>query len=118
MRAIKGRVNVSVRPSTTTLYRLTSPVASTAGVRVKVSQQPRFTVRDGAEAVTGVAAPGQWVEVQRRAPRGAWVTVGVALTGEDGTWRTALRLVPGTYRAYVASGSGAGTSPELTVVAG
>jgi stage II sporulation protein D len=118
MRAIKGRVNVSVRPSTTTLYRLTSPVASTAGVRVKVSQQPRFTVRDGAEAVTGVAAPGQWVDVQRRAPRGAWVTVGVALTGEDGTWRTALRLVPGTYRAYVASGSGAGTSPELTVVAG
>jgi stage II sporulation protein D len=118
MRAIRGAVNVSVRPRTTTLYRLHSGQGSTSAVRVKVSPQPRFTARQGADALSGVAAPGEPVQVQRRGPGGDWVTVAVALANEDGTWRTTLRVVPGTYRVYVASGSAVGTSPELTVLAG
>ena len=118
MRAVRGRAAISVRPRTTTLYRLHSGQASTGAVRVKVNPQPRFTARGGADALTGVAAPGVPVQVQRRGPGGDWVTVAVALAREDGTWRASLTLVPGTYRVYVASGREIGTSPELTVIAG
>ncbi len=118
MRAIRGAENVSVRPRATTRYRLASGQASTSAVRVNVSPQPRFAARQGAEALSGVAAPGEPVQVQRRGPGGDWVTVAVALAREDGTWRAALEVVAGTYRAYVASGSAVGTSPELTFVAG
>jgi len=58
------------------------------------------------------------VQVQRRTSTGSWVTVAIALTREDGTWRALLDLSTGVYRAYVASGGVAGTSPTLTVVAG
>jgi stage II sporulation protein D len=118
MRAIKGAVNVSVRPRATTLYRLHAGRALTASIRVNVTGQPRFTAREGADAFAGVAAAGEPVQVQRRGQGGDWVTVAVALTREDGTWRTSLTLVPGTYRVYAASGGEIGTSPELTVVSG
>jgi SpoIID/LytB domain protein len=117
MRGIKGRVNVSVRPRRTTLYRLRSAVASTASVRVRVVSEPRFTTAAGSDAFAGVAAPGEPVQVQRRGCDGDWVTVAETLADENGTWQTSLPVVPGTYRLYVASGSAAGTSPELTIVA-
>jgi stage II sporulation protein D len=116
MRGIEGSVNVSVRPNVTTRYRLTSPVASTRAVKVRISGQPRVATEPGTQALTGTAVPGEQVEVQRRGARGVWVTIAVAAARDDGTWQAPLRLVPGTYRAYVASRGVLG--PVLTLVAG
>ena len=87
-------------------------------VRIGVVSQPRFTATRTAQALAGVAAPGEAVQVQRLGPDGDWVTVAMALTRPDGTWRAGFQVVPGTYRAYVALGGVVGTSPELTLVAG
>lgn len=118
MRAIQGAVNVTVRPTVTTLYRVFSPSGSTAAVKVRVGPQPRFGVDQSSRALSGTSEPGESVQVQRLGAKGAWVTVAVALADEDGTWRAALHVVPGRYRAYVSSGGAVGTSPELAVVAG
>lgn len=115
MRAIQGSVNVRVRPSVTTLYRLTSPSATGGTVRVRVRPRPRFAATQTGAALSGVAAAGEAVQVQRRTEDGSWVTVAFALAHEDGTWRAPFAVAPGTYRAYVASGGDIGTSPELTV---
>jgi hypothetical protein len=53
--------------------------------------------------------------VQRQGADGDWVTVAVALAQDNGAWRASLPVVPGTYRAYVASAAGVGTSPALTI---
>jgi hypothetical protein len=117
LRELDGQTVVRVRPGSTTLYRIASPSATTGPVRVGVVSQPRFTASQTAQALTGVAAPGEAVQVQRQATDGDWVTVAVALARSDGTWRAALSVAPGTYRAYVALGGVVGTSPELTLVA-
>ncbi|MGH7358517.1 MAG: SpoIID/LytB domain-containing protein [Candidatus Rokuibacteriota bacterium] len=116
MRAVQGNVDVRVRPAVTTLYRLRSPAAATRAIRVAVTPQPRFAATQAADVLTGVAAPGQAVQVQRRNADGDWVTVAVALAQEDGAWRASFAVAPGTYRAYVVSVGGVGTSPALTVV--
>ena len=117
VRTIQGRVNVSVRPAMTTLYRLRSPAATSAPSRVRVRPAPRFTSGQSASALAGTATPGDVVQVQRRAAAG-WVTIGIALAREDGSWRAMLDVTSGEYRAYVASRGHVGTSPTLTVVAG
>ncbi len=116
MRPIQGSVNVSVRPTVTTLYRVTSPSGSTAAVRVRVTPKPRLVATRALRAVTGVADPGKAVQVQRLGA-GGWVTVAIALAHADGSWRATFDVVPGTYRSYVASGGIVATSPELRVVA-
>ena len=118
MRAVRGRVDLRVRPGVTTLYRLRSRAAATRAIRVAVTPQPRFAATQAADALRGDAAPGEAVQVQRRSAEGDWVTVAVALAQEDGAWRASLTVEPGTYRAYVASAGGVGTSPDLTVVRG
>jgi stage II sporulation protein D len=118
VRPVEGTRNVSVGPSVTTSYRLRSPVAATAPVRVVVRRAPRFTSSSTARVLAGTATAGGMVQVQRRTANGDWVTTSVALAQEDGTWRTLLELSPGEYRAYVASGGQVETSPTLTVVAG
>jgi SpoIID/LytB domain protein len=117
MRDLHGQVDVRVRPGATTLYRIASPAAATAPVRVGVVSQPRFTASRSAQALTGVASPGEAVQVQRLGARGDWVTVAVALARADGTWRAGFPVAPGTYRAYVGLAGIVGTSPELTLVA-
>ena len=119
MRAIQGAVNVTVRPTVTTLYRVFSPSGSTAAVKVRVGPQPRFGVDQSSRALSGTSEPGESVQVQRLGAKGAWVTVAVALADEDGTWRAALHVVPGRYRAYVSSGGARrARAPSSTVVAG
>jgi stage II sporulation protein D len=118
VRAVQGREDIRVRPAVTTLYRLRSRAAATRAIRVAVTPQPRLAATQAADALRGVAAPGEAVQVQRRGAEGDWVTVAVALAQEDGAWRASLAVEPGTYRAYVASAGGVGTSPALTVVRG
>ena len=119
MRPIRGSVNVTVKPAVTSLYRLTSPAATGAAVRVRVtSASSRIASAEepqAAGAVTGRASPGEVVQVQRRVDGGSWVTVAVALAGEDGTWRASLVLAPGEYRAYTASPAGVGVRPTLAL---
>jgi stage II sporulation protein D len=118
VREIQGRVNVTVRPAATAFFRLRSPAATTAPVRVVVETAPRFLASQSAGALRGTATPGDVVQIQRPAATGDWVTTAVALAHEDGTWRTMLALERGEYRAYVASAGGVRTSPALTVVTG
>jgi stage II sporulation protein D len=118
VRPIQGSVSVSVEPAVTTLFRLRSPAAVTAPVKVVVRRDPRFASSSTATTLSGTATPGDVVQVQRRTPGGGWVTTGVALAHEDGTWSTLLDVAAGEYRAYVASGGRVGTSPILTVVDG
>jgi stage II sporulation protein D len=118
VRPVNGKMDIVVRPSVTTYYRLHSPSASTASVRVTVASQPRFAAAEAARALTGVASPGDAVQLQRQEPGRDWVTVAVSLAREDGSWRATFAGAPGIYRAYVASPGGVATSPELTVVSG
>jgi len=118
VRAIQGRVNVSVKPAVTTRFRLRSPAATTAPVKVVVQTAPRFFSSQSAGALTGIATPGDVVQVQRPTSNGGWVTIAVALAGEDGTWRALLDVDEGMYRAYVASAGHVRTSPTLTVLSG
>jgi stage II sporulation protein D len=117
MRSVEGGANVTVRPAVTTFYRLRSPAAATAPIRVVVEAPPRFLARQSAGALTGTATPGDVVQIQRPASNGHWVTTAVALAHEDGTWKTMLDVVPGEYRAYVAARGSVRTSPALTFVA-
>jgi stage II sporulation protein D len=118
VRPVQGKMDIVVRPSVTTYYRLHSPSGSTASVRVGVMSQPRFAAAQTALALTGVASPGDAVQLQRQGADGDWVTVAVSLAREDGSWRATFAGAPGTYRAYVASAGDVATSPELTVVSG
>jgi stage II sporulation protein D len=118
VRAVKGSVNVTVRPAVTTLYRLTSPAATGAAVKVTVTSSASRTAApeagtEVAETAGGLAAPGEVVQVQRRVDGGSWVTVAVAVAREDGTWRTTVALTPGEYRAYTASAAGVDIAPTL-----
>jgi hypothetical protein len=122
VRPVQGQVNLTVRPSATALYRLAAPAATGGAVRVTVTaaaSRIAFTQTESqsAGAVTGTAAAGDVVQVQRRVDGGFWVTVAVALAGDDGTWRAALDLAPGEYRAYTASATGVGTRPTLALEA-
>ena len=118
MRAVQGSVNVVVRPRATTRYRLTSPAATGAAVKVSVTaSSPRLTaaaVEAGdLEFALGTAGSGEVVQVQRRVDGDSWMTVATATAGEDGTWRTIVCLTPGAYRAVTLSESGVQTAPTL-----
>jgi stage II sporulation protein D len=118
VRAVQGSGSVSVKPAATTSFRLRSPAATTAAVRVVVERAPRFTSAQRADVLTGTATPGDVVQVQRRTSNGGWVTTAIAIAQDDGSWKTMLELAAGDYRAYVAADGHVGTSPVLTVVAG
>jgi len=118
MRAVRGSVNVVVRPSTTTLYRLTSPAATGAAVRVTVTGTSARVAASAGETgalefAMGTATPGEAVQVQRRAEGDSWMTVATAIAGEDGAWRTTVCLTPGAYRAVTVSASGVSIAPTL-----
>ena len=115
MRTVQGSVNVVVRPAATTLYRLTSPAATGAAVRVSVTaSSPRLTASAveaaDLEFAMGTALSGEAVQVQRRVDGDSWMTVATATAGEDGTWRTTVCLTPGAYRAVTVSESGVQTT--------
>jgi stage II sporulation protein D len=118
MRAVQGSVNVVVRPAATTFYRLRSPAATGAAVKVAVTaSSPRLTasaVEAGDfEFAMGTAGSGEAVQVQRRVDGDSWMTVATATAGEDGTWRTIVCLTPGAYRAVTVSALGVQTAPTL-----
>jgi stage II sporulation protein D len=114
-----GAVSLSVKPTSTTQYRLASGKVAAAAVRVAVAPLVRLYAPRTQDELRGYMRPvlsGSPALIQRQAGA-AWSTVARAAVGDDGTFTARLRLVDGTYRARVTPGHGlvAGTTPVLQV---
>lgn len=98
-----------------TLFRLSSPLASGASVRVSVATRVSFLRRQQESSLAGRVRPkveGVEVAIERRG-RQRWKRVATALTDARGEFRAELEPIPGTYRARAAV-SGYGLVPGVT----
>ena len=118
VRRVQGRESVTVRPRATSYFRLRSRAAVGPAVKVTVRQSPRFYSLQSASSLSGVASPGDLVQVQRHEPNGGWTTVAATRADEAGTWEAVLGVVPGVYRASTDANGETITSPTLTIVFG
>jgi stage II sporulation protein D len=115
-----GKVTVTIKPTVTTRYRLTSGKVSVPSVRVPVAALIRFYAPRTPDQLKGYVRPlslsGSRVLIQRQQGPG-WVTAAQATVAADGTFLASLQLTDGVYRARVGSGRGfvAGTTPVLQV---
>jgi stage II sporulation protein D len=115
-----GSFTVSVRPTSTTQYRLALGSARTPAIRLGVAPQVRLNPVTDPMELRGTMRPavaGAAVEIQRLNGRG-WLTVGRATVAEGGVFAAAMHVPPGSYRARIPApgrGLAAGTSPILTV---
>jgi stage II sporulation protein D len=127
-----GTVQLTETPTITTDYRLATPQAAAAYVRIKVMPVVTLAPAVTPTALQGTitpALPGAPVQIQELSPTGlTWTTVAtgavdpVAATAATtpvptGTFTVPLQLAPGTYRAVIAPGRGysPGTSAPVTV---
>jgi hypothetical protein len=108
------------RPRATTAYRMR--LGRRAGPAVTVTVAPALTLRAerGARALVGAVRPrlaGRPVTVERRAADG-WRAVATGTVTPRGTFRIALELRPGVYRARVPRTDtlSTGVSPHVRVV--
>jgi stage II sporulation protein D len=114
-----GRVNLRIKPTATTQYRLASGKVAAAAVRVPVAPLVRLyppRTQDELRGYMRPILPGSPASIQRQTGT-SWTTVARATIADSGTFAAKLRLVDGTYRARVAPGHGfvAGTTPILQV---
>jgi stage II sporulation protein D len=114
-----GSVNVAVKPTATTQYRLATGKVTAAAARVSVAPLVRLAVPRTPRELTGVVrpvVPGAAVAIQRE-QGSTWTTVASTTVGASGTFDAQLQLIAGTYRARVAPGHGLvpGISPVLLV---
>jgi stage II sporulation protein D len=123
-RAVDGTVSRSVKPTTTTRYRIESSATTPAVVGqvllVRVSPRVRLVRGADPDVLSGSIRPrlpGAPVVLERQ--QGAsWVRVGQTAAGETGAFRlAATQLVPGAYRARVSPSGGLveGVSPVIQV---
>jgi stage II sporulation protein D len=120
--AADGTFTASVKPTTSTWYRLAVGTLRTAQVKVAVAPLVRFDVADSKTSLSGLARPvlpNSLVEIQRLAGS-AWSTVARTRTDASGDFTATLRLRAGSYRARVTPGHGfvPGTTKPLEVVSG
>lgn len=117
-----GVIRLVAKPEITTDYRLATPAAAAAFVRIRVT--PRVTLAAASRAaVSGSeqpALPGAVVQIQQQNPPGsapAWTTVARGTANTDGTFSVPVSLGAGTVRALVAPGHGfwPGASTAATV---
>jgi stage II sporulation protein D len=104
-----GSTKVTQRPTTTTEYRLATPAAAAAFVRIRVS--PAVTITGfTASLVTGSVQPvlpAAPVEIQQQNPDLTWTTIASGAVATDGTFSIPVTLSSGaTYRISVAPGGG------------
>lgn len=116
-----GSLKLTQRPSITTDYRLATPVAAAAFVRVRVAPSVRLTAFTTTE-VTGSEQPvlmGAPVEIQQQGAGGTWTTVVSQPVAADGTFTVPVSLVSGgTYRVTVGPASGyvaGATAPQIVM---
>jgi stage II sporulation protein D len=120
--AADGSFTASVKPSTTTWYRLAVGTLRTAQVRVAVAPLVRFDLTPSKTSLAGIVRPvlpNVLVEIQRLAGTD-WSTVARTRTDANGDFTASLRLQAGSYRARVTPGHGfvPGTTKPLEVVSG
>ncbi|HWH55645.1 MAG TPA: SpoIID/LytB domain-containing protein [Gaiellaceae bacterium] len=115
-----GAFTVTVRPTTTAVYRLAAGTARTAPTRVLVAPQVALSPVTDAMELRGSVKPllaGAGVEVQKLSGR-TWQTVGRATVDARGDFSARIYVPPGSYRAVVPTpgrGLVAGTSSTLVV---
>jgi SpoIID/LytB domain protein len=114
-----GNASVVVKPARTTRYRVEAASAASQALLVQVSPLLQLVRPLEPGALTGTIRPklaGVAVAIERRSGSN-WIPVGQATTDSTGSFRVALSLVPGSYRARVSATASfvAGTSQELQV---
>ena len=114
-----GAVNVAVKPTVTTQYRLATGKIAAAPTKVAVAPLVRLTPPRTPRELVGYMRPiiaGATVAIQRQ-QGAAWTTVATATVGDTGTFDAQLQLITGTYRARIAPRHGLvpGISPVLLV---
>ncbi|HKI92313.1 MAG TPA: SpoIID/LytB domain-containing protein [Gaiellaceae bacterium] len=117
-----GTLQLTEQPTITTDYRLATPTAAAAYVRVRVTPSVTLTAPQTATTVAGTEQPvlsGAPVLVQQQSPDGspAWTTVARGTVDAAGAFSVPVQLAPGTVRAVVAPGQGywPGASAAVTV---
>ena len=125
-----GTVQLTETPTITTDYRLATPQAAAAYVRIKVMPVVTLAPAATTTALQGTitpALPGAPVQIQELSPAGlTWTTIATGAVDPvtaattpvpTGTFTVPLQLAPGTYRAVIAPGRGysPGTSAPVTV---
>ena len=117
-----GTLQLSEQPTITTDYRLATPTAAAAYVRVRVTPSVTLVAPQTATVVAGTeqpVLPGAPVLVQQQNPDGspAWTTIARGTVDDSGAFSVPVQLGPGTVRAVVAPGHGywPGASAAVTV---
>ena len=116
-----GTLQLTQRPTVTTDYRLATPTAAGAFVRVRVA--PSVTLQTfSTTEIAGSEQPvlaGAPVAVQQENPDLTWTTVATATVAADGTFAVPVALTSGgTYRVTVGPATGfvaATTAPQPVV---
>jgi len=117
--AADGTVQLTEQPTITTDYRLATPAAAAAYVRVKVTPAVTLaTPTPGTVAGTELPVlPGAPVQVQQQGLDLTWTTIATGTVAPDGSFSVPVQLTPGsTYRVSVAPGHGyaPGATPPWT----
>jgi stage II sporulation protein D len=116
---VDGSLSISVRPTSSTLYRLVSSKVTGSSARVAVAPLVRLVPPRTQQELHGTIRPalgGAAVAIQRQQGT-SWTTVARTSVDASGAFTAQLQLTAGTYRARVAPGHGlaAGVSPVLQV---
>ena len=113
-----GAVQLTEQPSITTDYRLATPTAAAAYVRVKVAPAVTLSTAAPAGTVAGTEQPilaGAPVQVQLQGPGLTWTTAATGAVAADGSFSVPVQLPAGAvYRVVVTPGQGyapAATAP-------
>jgi len=114
-----GRVALRLTASASARYRIESATAVSPALLVRVAPRVRLLPPSDPGALAGTVRPrlaGAPVVLERRDAAG-WAVVADALVGDDGAFRAAFPVAPGSYRARVApwDGFAEGVTPVLTV---
>jgi stage II sporulation protein D len=120
--AAEGTFTATVKPATSTWYRLAVGTLRTAQVRVSVAPLVRFDLSPSKTSLTGIVRPvlpNVLVEIQRQTGT-SWSTVAKTRTDANSDFTATLQLSAGSYRARVTPGHGfvPGTTKPLEVVSG
>ena len=117
----EGLVNVVVKPTASSEYRLSAGRGLTSGaVAIAVAPRVRLELAEQRTQLRGVVRPvlsGAPVTIQRLAGS-AWRSVAGGRVTDDGRFAVRVELAPGSYRARVTPGRGyaPGFSPVLRVL--
>ncbi|HVH50940.1 MAG TPA: SpoIID/LytB domain-containing protein [Gaiellaceae bacterium] len=118
--AADGSVQLLETPVVTTDYRLATPQAAAAYVRIRVAPNLQVTTvsSTGVQGSEQPPLPGTPISVQQLQPDQTWLTVASGTISSDGTFTIAASLLAGsTYRVVFAPGQGYAPATTLPLIA-